>query len=434
MRWNELRRFPASPDDIPGAGENDVSIIRSSFAALLATSLILTPTAFAQDAPAADAEVEVEVDATPSPTPEAPKPFLVDRTGNDQEDVHVTGQTSRTVWAGGRDVMIDATAPDAFAGGETVTLRGQILDNFVAAGRIVSVKGPVGGDVFLFGETIHLDADVAGDVYAASETMTIPEGVSVGGNVYYGGAELDIDGSVGGSILAGGANISINGSVGGDVEISGAAINIGPNASIGGDLDYTSPTEGSISDQASIGGEVKWTQKAASEHHGVDLDEDSGIVGAIGYFFFFLLSALLIGGVLLGLFPAVITRPAAILEEEAPVSLGVGFAVLLGLPVLALFLMIFILPIPLSLLALAVYVPATFLARFIAAYALGTLVATRMGKSATPVGALFAGLAMLHIGYAIPLLGALICLAATVFGLGALFLAARRATAATAAA
>jgi len=363
-----------------------------SSAALLVASLTLTAPAFAQE-----------------PTPATPS---------------VSGASDRSVFVGGRAVEIDATAPDIFGAGESVTMRGEVLDNFIGAGRDVTIKGPVGGDAFLAGESLLISANVGGDVYAVGETLTIPEGVTVGGNLYVGAATLDLDGAIGGNILGGAATIKLDGSVGGDVEIEVADLLVGPGASIGGTLQYEAPKRGSVSDQATTGA-VTWTEKQVNVDDGSD---DGGGVGEhLSWHLFMFLASLLIGGVLMTLFPRAVVKSAEVLDDEAPVSLGIGFAILLGVPVLAVFLALFVLPIPLSLLTLALYVPATFLARYIAAFAVGKLVLDRMGRDSKPLGMLFAGLAVLHIGYAIPWIGGLVTLAATVLGLGALFLAARRA-------
>lgn len=387
--------------------------------AALAASLALTPAAFAQgpsaQAPEADAPT---AETAPSA---APAELRIQRAG-DEEDASVSGATDRTVWIGGRSVDIDAIAPDVFAAGETLNVRGHVLDNLIGAGRAITLDGPVDGDAFLLGETLILNADVAGDLYAVGESLRIPTGVRVGGNLYFGGADLSLDGAVGGNLLGGGASFDIAGSVGGDVQIEAARLVVGPAASIGGNLEYSSPEEGSVAAGATAGS-VDWTKKAVDAHESKEHSRGSGL----GVAAFFLIGSLLIGAVLLGLFPNAITRPAALLEADAPVSLGVGFAVLLGVPVLALFLAVFILPIPLSLLAMTVYVPATVLARFIAAFALGGLLLQQLGKSPKPLGALFAGLIALHLAYAIPLLGGLVMMLATVLGLGALFLTARKA-------
>ncbi|MCO4774025.1 MAG: hypothetical protein KDA24_28590 [Deltaproteobacteria bacterium] len=413
------------------------SLTLARFAPLLAALLIASPAAFAQDeagGTVVPSEMETATPAAAEPgviptDPSTPPPagdLSIERIGaNDEEDVKVTGQSTTTVWAGGRTVDIDATAPDVFAAGETVSMGGVVLDNLVGAGRVVTVDGPVHGDAFLFGETLTVNANIGGDLYAAGETLRIPADVSVGGNVYFGGAEFALQGDIGGDLKAGGANFTIDGSVGGDVNLETATLNVGADAVIGGDLAYSAPSEGSISGDASIQS-VDWTQKA-SDMDSSDEDEASGFGGGASVWVFFLLSSLLVGGVLFALFPRAITQPAAVLEEEAPVALGIGFAVLLGVPVLAIFLALFVLPIPLSLLAMAIYIPTTFLARFVAAYALGRLALERLGRPAGPLWALFAGLVALRILYAIPLLGSLVMLVATVLGLGALFLAARRA-------
>jgi len=388
-------------------------------------ALLLAPAAFAQDAPtepAAETTTEAAPGATADEIVTAADPLNVWRSAN-EEDAKVSGESSRTVWIGGQTVSVDAIAPDLFAAGETLTVTGEVLDNLVGAGREIRVEGPVGGDAFLFGETLTVTADVGGDVYAAGESLRIPEGVRVGGNVYFGGADLTLDGDVGGSVLGGGANFTIGGDVGGDVKVEAASLSVGPGASIGGTLEYTSPDEGTIAADATVGA-IDWTQKV------VDVDADSGDGGlgfGIGFTLLMLLGSLLTGGALLALFPRALTQPAALLQEEAPVALGIGFAVLVGVPVLALILALFVLPIPLSLFALAVWVPASVLARFVAAYALGHIALTQMGKAPTPLGALMLGLVTLQLAYAIPFVGSFTMFVATVLGMGALFLAARRA-------
>jgi len=393
-------------------------VLVPSLVVLLAAPLTLGTRAQAQDVVPADAPV---LEVVESPDLET---TVQVRSGQDDSDVTVTGASDHTVFAGGRRVQIDATAADAFAAGERVTLRGEVLDNFLGAGQDVTIDGPVGGDAFLLGENLELGADVGGDVYAAGESLFVPEGVSIGGNLYFGGATLELDGTVGGSLLGGSGDIGIDGTVAGDVRVDAGDVRIGPGATIGGDLSYESPEQGDVSDLAAIGGLVDWTEKVQSvrDHS----DSGSSFGGALFRLFLFL-GSLIIGSVLLVLFPRVVSRPAEVLEQEAPVSLGIGFAALIGVPVLALVLALFILPIPLSLLSMAVYVPALVLARYVAAYTVGKLVLERLGRSAKPFGALVAGLALLHLVYAVPLVGGLVSLCATVLGLGALFLAARRA-------
>jgi len=410
------------------------SLLKHTRIALLLAAfvLLLAPAAMADVIPEESATDSIEIPAEPAgpveivATPAVPDaPLKQQRAGQDSADVTVTGTSTRTVWAGGRNVEVASTSPDAVAAGEAVNLVGGVLDNFLGAGKLVQISGPVGGDAFLAGETIEVRESVEGDVYAIGETVRVPSGVTIGGNLYFGGAILDLDGTVDGDLVGGGADLMIDGTVHGDVRVDAANLAVGPNAVIDGDLVYES-LEASESIHGTVAGDVTWTAtEKPVKHH----DEGGGFVSWMLWNLFFFGGALVAGMALLLLFPLVLKRPTEILEGEWPVSLGVGFAVLLGVPALALFLLIFVIPIPLSALAMAVWLPATYVARLVAAYAVGKLVLERGkdDKVAKPLGALAVGMVILHVLYAIPVLGFLLMMIATVFGLGALFLAARRA-------
>lgn len=410
-------------------------LTRTRIALLLAaTILLLAPAAMAdivipdgQDSLLTD---EVPAEVTPAPAPvvvEAPAPDPIEqkRTGQDEADVIVTGTSHRTVWAGGRNVEVASTSTDALAAGESVNMVGEVIDNFFGAGRLVQVGGPVGGDAFLAGETVEVRESVQGDVYALAETVRVPSGVTIGGNLYFGGAVLDLDGTVEGDLVGGGADLMIDGTVRGDVRVDAANLAVGPNAVIEGDLVYKS-VDPSDAIEGAVSGDVTWT----ANENPIEVDTGSDAGGWVVWNLFFFFGALVAGIAMLLLFPSVLKRPTEILEQEWPVSLGVGFAVLIGVPVLAIFLAIFLIPAPLSLLAMAIWLPATYIARLVAAYAVGKVLLERRkdDKVARPLGALAVGMVILHLVYAIPYLGGLLMMIATVFGLGALFLAARRAT------
>ena len=399
---------------------------------LAALVLLLAPAALADLIVPEELSGEAAAELTPEPitTPAAVKaasaaPLVQERGGPDEANVTVTGSSTGTVWVGGRNVEVASTSADAVAAGESVNMVGEVLDNFLGAGRLVQLSGPVGGDAFLFGETVELRDDVAGDVYTAAETVRVPADVSIGGNLYFGGALLDLDGTVEGDLVGSSAELRIDGTVLGDVRVNAGTLAVGPGATIGGDLVYESQ-DPSNAIEGAVSGDVTWT---ASEN-AVEIDTGSDAGGWVAWRLFLFFGAMIAGIGMLLLFPSVLKRPTGILENEWPVSLGVGFAVLIGVPVLALFLMVFVLPIPLSALALAIWLPATYIARLVVAYAVGKVVLERRkeDKVAKPLGALAVGMVILHVIYAIPYLGGLLMMIATVFGLGALFLAARRAT------
>ncbi len=72
------------------------------------------------------------------------------------------------------------------------------------------------------------------DLYVGANTLTV-EG-TIKGDLIAGAQTIIINGSVEGDLIAGAESIIINGSVGDDARVFAAAIQVGPKASIGGDL------------------------------------------------------------------------------------------------------------------------------------------------------------------------------------------------------
>ena len=103
-------------------------------------------------------------------------------------------------------VLVLSTATPALAfdgrGGQTVT---------IAAGEVVN------DDLYITAGTVVINGTVKGDVVALASTVTI-------------------NGTVEGSLMAAGQDVIINGTVLGDARIAGAALFLGANAKIGGDI------------------------------------------------------------------------------------------------------------------------------------------------------------------------------------------------------
>ncbi len=393
---------------------------RLALAAVLSTTL--SPAMGLAQVPDADAPAAVAPAAAPAP--------VLDRRdlevfGDDEENLRVpAGVGTHAVIATGRVVTIDSTTPDVFAAGETVLFQGEALDNFFGAGKLVRVNGPVGGDVFALGETLEIESDVRGDLYVFGGSVFVPDGVTIYGDVYSASGELTINGDVRGDVRVAASNARLDGDVGGDVIATVDKLDLGQNTKIGGDLSYVSSDEANLTSEGHVAGETNWSNDETSQ----DEDEDTwGSAFGVIWRGFGFASALLVATVLMLLFPRLFYGARETLRDESAPSLGAGLAVLFGLPVLAVVLMAFVLPIPLSLLILSTVVLASFIARQVVAYTLGAWLFEGLGQEVSPWIALLTGMVLTHLLFAVPWLGSLAMLAATLMGLGAMFLNGRRA-------
>ena len=155
------------------------------------------------------------------------------------------------------DVERQAIGGDLYIAGSGTADGSTERDLFVAGGTVVA-RGEVGQDAHFLGFDVEIETGVAADVYAAGGTVTLRAGVGedltaagvsvrtagtsrVGGNARIAGGSVVVEGPVAGSLLASGGEVFVNAEIGGDVRILAGDVRFGPDARIGGRLDYSAP-------------------------------------------------------------------------------------------------------------------------------------------------------------------------------------------------
>lgn len=308
-----------------------------------------------------------------------------------------------------------AAQSDARTGGTVVVEEDETVDSLEAFGGSVVVRGTVTGDVSAVGGDIRIEntGQVDGDLEAAGGSVTIAGTVDGDVDVGAGSFTVTESGTVGGTVTAGAGSATIDGTLESDAEIGAETIRLGESASIAGDLRYGGDLEGNTD---AVAGEI---QEDASL--GVD------VAPTIQPFASWLFTAyafavnLLLGAVLLALFPrfsdAVADRVAT-----GPLRSGlVGLGVLVGIPLLLIALAITVVGIPLSVVggfafALLLWIGVIY-GRFAVAAWLLSLVGLGNRWLALVVG-LLAGALLSRLP--VPVVGEAINLVVLLLGLGAI--------------
>jgi cytoskeletal protein CcmA (bactofilin family) len=361
-------------------------------------------------------------------------------------------------------LLLTAVATPAFAAevrqGDSVVVGANetINDDLYAFGSTVTILGTVNGDVFIAGSNITMSGTVTGDVFAAGGTTTISGDVrqsvrAVGGTIMLSGPvgkDALIAGgttSVGGSarigrdllattgtaaisgpvtrnVLVSGGEINLAGPVGGDVKAETETLRLSNGAQIVGGLRYTSPRQAEIAAGATVGGptqrfEPQLRQQPVGPFSGPGVAVIDWIRGLVGL--------AVLGVIIAFVFPRFAQREVAVSQRSPWASLGLGFALLVGVPIVALVVLI-----------LGALIGGWWLSFFVlAAYALALVVgyvmsALFVGHSAVALlrfpeqhYAWYAieGLALVGVLTLVPFVGGFIGLLAIVFGLGAFSLA-----------
>ena len=323
---------------------------------------------------------------------------------------------------------------DRFAAGCPLHIAQQVTGDLLAASCDLEVGSAVAGDAALAGGSIRLDASVGGGLYAAGGKVFLNGSVGrnvraagghvqigpdakVSGNVSAAGGDVSMRGTVKGYLQAAGGHVLIDGPVEGDVIASGGEVELGPNARIGGKLQYR--TNDFKRDPAA---QVTGSVEALAVHRAMRGDGSSWRMRAGGRWIWSA-GVMLMAVLLAAAAPTVSARMAEELRTHPGLALLWGLVAFACIPVTALLLLITIIGIPLALLAILLFLALLLAGHAVTAASIADLVLRRYrpgDATRTAWRAGFAILAALTLALLarIPLLGGLVVLVAMLAGIG----------------
>ena len=328
--------------------------------------------------------------------------------------------------AGGSLNLTDPVAGDAILAGGHVATAGEVKGDLIAAGGEVSIGGSVGDDLYVAGGEVQVDAIVAGNARVAGGDVALGPATTIAGGLSLNGGRIRFEGNARDYLQASGASVLIDGVVQGDAEVSAEEVDIGPNTRIDGKLVVRSAREPEVPEGAQIAGGVEFHQTDVGQF--VNRHETSQDVRTVAHgvgSFLWMLGVFVAGTLFMLAFPAYSTRAAQWIGQEPLRSLGLGFVILVCLPVLVVLLLITIVGIPLALIVLMLYLLLLFLGWVTAAMFVGQKLLGVMRRDSVPalrwklLALLLAVLGLWLVGL-VPVAGAWVKFAALLLGIGAL--------------
>jgi hypothetical protein len=230
-----------------------------------------------------------------------------------------------------------------------------------------------------------------------------------------GDASVGARGFVDGDVLVFKGNVHVAGHVTGDVvAVRGRAV-IGAGATVGGDVRSTKQPR---------------VDRGAKVQGSVEQVDVAGWFTALGvrvlgvFWLVVTISTAVLGALLVLLFPRAAQTTSRVSRKNTGKSIGIGALVAIGLPVLAVLAVITIVGLPFGLGLLGAMGLLHSIAYVAGAYCFGRILVKEPRSS---IGAFFAGWGILRVVALIPAIGILAWIAASVWGLGALTIAAWRA-------
>lgn len=306
--------------------------------------------------------------------------------------------------------------------------KGEIHDgDYFAAGDIVEIAGNVNGDVYAGAGQVFVSGIINGDLIAGGGVVYV--GGVVTNDVRVAGGQVEINGTVGRNVtaLGGNVNIAADSKITGSIVSAAGNIHVASGASIGKEMTYVSGQNSVISDGAKIGKVTKVeipSQFKVSQNQIASGMEKLNIVVKI----FSIVSTLIIGLVLIYLYPKFNQNVVNAVSERPGLSIGIGFSVLVLFPVAIGLVFSTIIGIPLALIMLAAYLIYVYLARvFVMIWAGQKIVKYAKVKKSSQWFEFIIGLIAYYLIVLLPFVGAGVKVLVLLFGLGASVVTAKEA-------
>ena len=341
--------------------------------------------------------------------------FGLEQRHGDFVNVPANQTVDDTLLATGNIVRVEGVVNgDVLAFGATVEVRGTIKGDLVSfATKRTVVSGTVEGRIFSLSNSLDLDGELGQNIYALVQSLHVDNRGRVGGGIVVAAGDVTLEGAVNRSVTMFVGNADVSGSIGRELTMAGDSLTLTNTARVGGNLsaEVHQLKNVQIAGGATIGGK-----------RDIQVSVQRSRFTRPSFYFFqavWLAAAMLVGWLCLVLFPGFF-QASTLAVGSGWRSLGLGFAVLAAVPFAMLVSAITLVGLPASLMLLAVYLTAIYLAKVWVGAFLGRIILKPTGatKGDWLLGLLLGLLILTIVGF-IPFLGGLVHLGVVCLGLGA---------------
>lgn len=323
-------------------------------------------------------------------------------------------------FAAGEVVEISGTVNgDVYAAGGEVIVNGTVNGDLIAAGGTVEVSGNVTQDARVAGGQVNISGQVGRNLTVAGGNVEITNNAILNGNLVAGAGNINVRAPIAKDIKAGTGNLVIANKVSGNVEVGTGALRLTSNGAVDGDLTYYSNDQLTLAPDATVSGKITFNQ--TPEYEGPKPADLAKMLFGVAAFFkiISLVSTLILGLLLVYLFPRFTEKVSENIQKNPWASLIVGLVVMIVSPILFLVLLITVFGIPLAFVFLLTFIILMYLTRIFAIYFLGDLIMERLDRDKTKgVWKFIVGLLAYFLITLIPFIGELTAFIVLLFGLG----------------
>ena len=319
-----------------------------------------------------------------------------------------------TLLVSGNTVRVEGVVNgDLLAFAQNLEVRGTVKGDLVTFAKRIVVSGNIEGHIFTCSQSLDLDGQLGHSIYGWIQSVHLGNHARVGDGVVVGASDVTLEGEVKRSVTIFTGNGEVSGSIGRELTMAGGSLTLTNTARVGGGLTARVHhlQDVHIADGATIEGQRDIQVRVRQNR----------FTQARFYFHqaLWLAAAMLVGWLCVVLFPGFFQATAQAVGSGWR-TLGLGFAVLVGVPIATIVIGVTLVGLPLAIMLFGLYLAGLYLAKIWVGAYLGRMIL----KPATPTKGdwmlgLLLGLLILTIATFIPYLGGLVRFALVCLGLGA---------------
>ncbi len=320
-----------------------------------------------------------------------------------------------------------------YAAGEEVSYKGKIDRNSIMLGNRVDLRGSVGGGLIAMAEEVNIDANITGNAHIfaqkvmvrghlgknvriVAEEIIIDNNATIAGNLRIIGEVVQIGGRVGGNVLVTAEELVVLNEIGKNLTARTDLLVFGRSAYIGGDLITNLDTEIVGGEDAEISGVQR--QQSAPLFQKLKRFGFAIALSRVMNFF----CSLIIGLLLIYTFPKFLTRLVENVQKHTGKSFWYGLLATVCAFFLFFMFMISIVGIGLALMLLLLSLFILYTAKLVAIIWVSNRLFSKWKLKPYTWGNFIVGLIAYLILITIPVLGTLLSLLFTFWGIGSLAL------------
>ncbi len=340
--------------------------------------------------------------------------FAMERRHGEFITVPASETVDDTLLATGNIVRVEGVVNgDLLVFSRTLEVHGTVKGDLVSFAKRTVVSGSVEGHIYNFSQSFDLDGQLGHSIYGWAQSWRVDNRGRVGDGIVVGAGDFILEGEVKRSVTVFTSNADVSGSIGRELTMAGGSLTLTNAARVGGNLSARvhQLKDVHIADGATIGG-----------NRDIQVRMRKSQFTRSGFYFrqaVWLASAMLVGWLGLVLFPGFV-RASTQAVGSGWRSLGLGVAVLAGVPVAIVVAAITLVGLPLSLMLFAAYLASIYVAKIWVGAFLGRILLRPSGdtKHDWLLGLLLGLLILTIVGF-IPYLGGLVRFGMICLGLGA---------------